>query len=610
MAFSKNAMLKAGTSLNLHKIKLLDRFLLRSRLIVAFSLLTAGSLIILGAVCYWISYTKILEQSKTYNAHIADQLGNNVNLYFSEILSVANTLSYDSKIKYYGKYLSTSSSESNLNDIKLVLFNLVAQKPDIDNISILYNKSLLISTYNTYDLRTIDRNAYYYNLNDIYLNANILPYSEKNETGEYVFSAVKSVYSPDERASFESIIDVNFSFDQLDMIFNNLKNEKNMIAYITDRHGNIEYAASRNLIGGNVYKNAGHVIPANNSTGVITVGNEKFVVSTIPLSDCNMYVVTTVPLRNVVAAAKSIKTLSLIFILIFIIVTCVISIIVSSKFTKPLMKLVDKMTTVGEGIFTTEQNVTGSPEIRRLYLKFNDMVEKINLLMQDVNEKNFQKRKAEIYALQSQISPHFLYNTLDTITSMATLAHNGEIRQMTVSLAKLLRLSLNNVEYVKIRDEVQHVKSYINIQSIRFKNKFDVQYELDDEALDFYVIKLILQPLVENSIYHGLEIKEDKGHITIRAVREGELVRLTVLDDGIGMDEATLEAVRKRLEKSNQFMEQKNIGIINVNERIRQYYGDEYGLKILSKPNEGTRIDILLPQNREGNRHDSNTDCG
>jgi two-component system, sensor histidine kinase YesM len=577
-----------------------DRFLLRSRLIIAFSFLIAASLTVLGTVCYKISSDKILSKSMEYNLQITDQLSNNVDLYFSGILNVASSLSYNSDIKYYGNYFTKSDKKGSIKDINTTLFNIVAEKSDIDNIGILYNGSVLVSTYNTYNITLFQKNADYYNLDDIYLNAKIVPFSEQNKIGEYTFAAVKSVYTPNERNSFLSIVEVNFTFDRLDTIFSNLRNKKSMSAYVTDSKGIIQYAPDKHLIHNSVFENSDYVITKNMQNSIVTIGKEQYAVSASQLSDTDMYIVTTEPLNDLTAATQSIKVLTIIFILLFTMIAVILSVILSSAFTKPLMNLVKRMEIAGEGNFDTWKTIHGSPEIQILFQKFNTMIVQINQLLIDINEKNRLKRKAELFALQSQIKPHFLYNTLDNITSMAILSGNREITKMTTSLAKLLRLSLNNgKEFIKIRDELQHVKYYLNIQTIRYKNRFDTHFDVSETILDYDIVKLILQPLVENSIGHGFEAKKGKGHISITGCEEGDDIRLSVIDDGVGMDAVILDTVTKQLRLSAGFSEQRNIGIYNVNARIKLYYGEKYGLFIESRKNEGTRVDILLPKKKE-----------
>ncbi|RCX17530.1 sensor histidine kinase YesM [Anaerobacterium chartisolvens] len=579
--------------------RIFDRFLLRSRLIISFSLLVAASLIILGTICYEIFSNKILSKSMDYNLQITDQISNNVDLYFSGILNVASSLSYNSDIKYYGNYFTKSDKSGNIKDISTTLFNIVAEKPDIDNIGILYNGTVLISTYNTYNNLLFQKNADYYNLEDIYLNAKIVPFSEKNKIGEYTFAAVKSVYTPNERDSFLSIVEVNFKFDRLDTIFNNLRNKESMSAYITNSKGVIQYAADKSIIHNNVFEKSGYAIPENLQNSIVDIGKDQYVVSVSPLSNTDMYIVTTEPLKDLTSAAQSIKDLTMVFILLFLIIAVIISVILSSAFTKPLMNLVERMEMVAFGKFDTFKALHSSPEIQILFGKFNTMTVQINQLMIDINEKNRLKRKAELFALQSQIKPHFLYNTLNTITSMSVLSGNREITKMTTSLAKLLRLSLNMLEFIKIRDELQHVKYYINIQAIRYKDKFDVCFDVPEAILDYDIVKLILQPLVENSISHGFETKHEKGHIVITGCEEGNNIRLSVIDNGIGMNEDVVDNINERLSLSTGFSEQQSIGIYNVNARIKLYYGESYGLFIKSRKNEGTTADILLPKKKE-----------
>lgn len=257
----------------------------------------------------------------------------------------------------------------------------------------MYNGLVLISTYNTYNIALFQKNADYYNLDDIYLNAKIVPFSEQNKIGEYTFAAVKSVYAPNERNSFLSIVEINFTFDRLDTIFNNLRNKKSMSAYITDSKGIIQYAPDKRLIHNNVFEDSGYAITKNIQNNIITIDKVQYAVSANQVSDTDMYIVTTEPLNDLAAVTQSIKILTIIFILLFTMIAVILSVILSATFTKPLMNLVNRMEIAGEGNFDTWKPIHGSPEIQILFQKFNTMIVQINQLLIDINEKTDLKEK-------------------------------------------------------------------------------------------------------------------------------------------------------------------------------------------------------------------------
>ena len=204
------------------------------------------------------------------------------------------------------------------------------------------------------------------------------------------------------------------------------------------------------------------------------------------------------------------------------------------------------------------------------------------------------KRKSELDALQSQINPHFLYNTLDIIVWMIENEQSQDAVRVVTSLARLFRISLSKGRnIIPIRDELEHVRNYLTIQQMRFKNKFEFSVEADEEVCALSTIKLVVQPLAENALYHGIEFMDEDGHIDIRAWREGEDVYISVGDNGLGMTEETVEALLKG--EIVPGTKGSGIGFSNVNERIELYFGKGYGLRIESEPDEGTTVIIHIP---------------
>ena len=220
------------------------------------------------------------------------------------------------------------------------------------------------------------------------------------------------------------------------------------------------------------------------------------------------------------------------------------------------------------------------------------MIEKIKELMLQNNKEQELKRKNELKALQAQINPHFLYNTLDSIVWMAESKKSEEVVLMTSALAKLFRTSISKgEEVISINNEIEHIKNYLIIQKIRYKNKLDFEIDVDDEILHNKVLKIILQPLVENSIYHGIKNKDGIGIITIKGRRIQDKILLQVIDNGTGMTPAEIDKVFNKKGRQSG----SGIGVYNVNQRIKLYYGDEYGLGYESEIDKGTIVSVWLP---------------
>lgn len=237
----------------------------------------------------------------------------------------------------------------------------------------------------------------------------------------------------------------------------------------------------------------------------------------------------------------------------------------------------------------------GSYEIRHLGRSIGDMAKRIQELMEDIVREHEAKRKREFDTLQSQINPHFLYNTLDIIVWMIENEQKEEAVRVVTALARFFRISLSKGKsIITVRDELEHVRNYLMIQQRRFKNKFIYRIEAGEEVMGLASLKLMLQPLVENAIYHGMEFMDGDGEVCIKVEREEGELRFQVTDNGLGM---TQEQVGKLLGEETHMSSRRGsgIGVKNVNERIRLYFGEIYGLEIQSEPDEGTRIRIRLP---------------
>ena len=228
-------------------------------------------------------------------------------------------------------------------------------------------------------------------------------------------------------------------------------------------------------------------------------------------------------------------------------------------------------------------------------MSFNKMAGSMQSLIDKVKEDERKMRKADLRLLQEQIQPHFLYNTLDTIVWLIESNEPDEAVTMVVTLSDFFREILSKgKEFISIKEEEKHISSYLQIQEMRYRDILEYDIQLDQVIYKYQILKLTLQPVVENALYHGIKYKRAKGCIHIHGEKEGDIIRLTVRDDGVGMDEEELEQLRQQIEKPCQETE-KGFGLANVNERIHMYFGPEYGMKIQSQKGKGTTVEIVIP---------------
>jgi two-component system sensor histidine kinase YesM len=269
-----------------------------------------------------------------------------------------------------------------------------------------------------------------------------------------------------------------------------------------------------------------------------------------------------------------------------------LSFILSRNLSRPIHRLHERMKEVEKGNFDIQVPVDQTKEIGRLARTFNLMVVQIKELMGQVVKEQEIKRKSELEALQAQINPHFLYNTLDSIIWMAEGKKSEEVVLMTSALARLFRSSISKgKELVSIRTEIEHITNYLTIQKMRYRDKIDFHIDIDPGILGYLTLKVLLQPLVENAIYHGIKNKYGTGVIRITGEKSGERIVLRVSDNGVGMDP---ESVKHLLSKSDGPQEGKGVGMINVHERISLYFGKAYGLTIESEPDVGTTVTVCF----------------
>lgn len=244
----------------------------------------------------------------------------------------------------------------------------------------------------------------------------------------------------------------------------------------------------------------------------------------------------------------------------------------------------------------TYRPVGGTREVQELSASFEHMVLRIQQLMSTVREEEINLRKTELKALQAQINPHFLYNTLDSIAWMCEQGRNADAVKMVHALARLFRISISRGhELIPIAKEIEHAESYLQIQMYRYKNQFTYAFDVDPGCLGYYCNKITLQPIIENAITHGLDLMVEEGRIDVRVRSDGEDIVFSVQDNGVGMSEEQIEATMRQ-----EPTDRTGIGIRNVNDRLKIYFGRGYGLHITSEPDVGTCVEIRMPKIREG----------
>ena len=392
------------------------------------------------------------------------------------------------------------------------------------------------------------------------------------------------------------LVDMNFSGIQ--QLFTEVNNDGKGYVYLIGRDGEIIYHPRQNLIFSNI-------IQENNQTASTYdegVHNEEFqgeqrvvVVKTVGYTGWK--IVSVVSKESLFSDLNQTRMMALLNLVLAIFLMIFVNQYVAVRITDPLKKLEKSI----QGIEMKQQPVVyigGPPEIQHLGLTIRFMVEELQELTDKMVKEQEEKRKNELDALQSQINPHFLYNTLDSIMWMIESERYEDAVSMVQALGRLLRISLSRGKNViSVGDELQHARSYLAIQKYRYKNKFTSYFEVEPDIEQYKTIKLVIQPLIENAIYYGMEYMDGEGEIHIRAYTRDQDLYLEVEDNGPGMPEDQVEHLLTGGEKARQ--KGSGIGLKNVNQRIQLYFGTQYGLEIESEPDEGTVVRIHIPKTTE-----------
>lgn len=364
--------------------------------------------------------------------------------------------------------------------------------------------------------------------------------------------------------------------------------------FIMDQEGNMVYHPQQQLIFSGLKEEKLELLK-NTSDGFLEQSDVIYTIQTMEDSGWRVIGVSYVD-ELITKKVQNVAALLLGLLLLVLFTAICSSLVFSRMVSRPVKRLIQAMEEFEDSASDfTYHAVEGSREIGELSQSFEHMVVQIQQLMEKVREEEITLRKAELRALQAQINPHFLYNTLDAIGWLCEEERTQDAVEMVNALAKLFRISISKGhEMITVEKELEHARSYLKIEKFRYK-QFTYSFDIEEECLQYYCNKITLQPIIENAIYHGLDRMVDEGEIQIGVHSRGENLVFTVEDNGIGM---TREQCREILEGSAG--DKTGIGIRNVNNRIKIYFGEQYGIQIDSELDEGTKVTIVMPKIGEG----------
>lgn len=371
-------------------------------------------------------------------------------------------------------------------------------------------------------------------------------------------------------------IDIKF----IEIVNSNLQEALRSRFMIVDGDDKIVYNVNKRLIG-TLFRD--NVRPDESANVVVTS----------PLSQQQWTTYLYMPLEELTAEGEILGRNLVTLAIVMSLFAAVISIFLSNVITRPIRRLINNISLVEKGRFEQVEHIRSRDEIGHLSTRFNKMSYELKRLVERVQQEEIDKAAAEMRALHSQINPHFLYNTLGSVKWIASMQRADKIVDMTEALISMLRYAARfDGTLVTIREELNNIANYVTIQNVRYYDCIQMKYEIDDRLLDYRMPKMILQPIIENAIFHGLAEREEDGEIAIRIQRQGSDIAIEVRDNGVGMDE---ETIRSLVESGLEAGGTKGIGMYNVQRRIQLHFGQSYGIRAESKLGEGAVFTILLP---------------
>ncbi|HIT63576.1 MAG TPA: sensor histidine kinase [Candidatus Ventrimonas merdavium] len=589
----------------------MHRFSIRTTIYVYFTVSALVAIVLIGVSLYSRLSGQMTATLQEENQALLTQVNRSVDSYLRTIMKLSDSL-------YYGVIKNADvTSEAVNNEFTLLYDN---NKEQISNIALLSKEGELLQAVPAARLKpgldaaqedwfseTLERT------DNLHFSTPHVQYLFDNTGNQYrwVITLSRAVELTQGTSTEQGVLLIDITYASLQQLLDNITLGNGGYVYMADSGGSLIYHPRMQLIDAGLAEENLQAAVSYRDGSVQEVYQGQVREVTVKSVGYTGWKLIGVSPENAISLNNLKTNLFIVFIVAFVLfILVLINAYISTKITGPIQKLEKSVNALEEGDLDTEISIGGSYEIQHLGRSIRDMAQRIQVLMNDIVAEHESKRKSEFDTLQSQINPHFLYNTLDIIVWMIENEQKDEAVKVVTALARFFRISLSKGKsIIPVGDELEHVRNYLMIQQKRFKNKFTYTIEADPEVLGFASLKLMLQPLVENAIYHGMEFMMDgEGEILVKAEKREDGLWFTVRDNGLGMTKEQAEGLLTRQAQVSS-RRGSGIGVKNVNERIRLYFGEGYGLTIQSEPDEGTQILIHLPavtmeelQRKEGAR--------
>jgi len=573
---------------------------IRNSIFIYFTITSLVAVLLIVISIYSRLSSQLYDTVKQENVSLVNRVDSSMEVYLRNIMKLSDTI-------YYGIVKNANLSEDSIGEKLTLLYN--NNKEQVSNIALISKEGEPISVVPAARFRKNFKaedeewfvNALNKTENIHFTLPHVQKMFEKGDNGyNWVISMSRAVEITVGGSTEQAVLLIEMAYQGLEEVLDEVTLGNGGYIYLMDSNGDIIWHPKFELIAsGRVKEN--NLVATGYDDGsreeVFNGTRQTVVTKAVGYTGWKLVGV----IKGTGISLNMLKTrLFIVFVILLIIfIVILINSYISFRVTNPIRELEKSVKELEEGNLDADIYMGGSYEVQHLGKSVQDMKFRIKGLMQDIVNEHEEKRKSEFDSLQAQINPHFLYNTLDIIVWQIENEKQSEAVHTVTALARFFRLSLGKGKnIVTVKDEIDHVKNYLMIQHMRFKNKFDYEFDIAEDVLELPSLKLMLQPLVENAIYHGMEFMDGDGLIMVKAWQEENELYLSVADNGLGMTEDKVETILTGKSSSGNGRG-SGIGVKNVNERIKLYFGEAYGITIDSEPDEGTTVIIHLPAKDE-----------
>jgi len=561
----------------------------------------------------------MIDRIKMYAQDTMNQLEFNLSVIIEDIKRSGFAIGYN---KYVQEYLVADTIKKRLEarDYIMDAVGYIADKSEYISALVLYNTEGIISILKDdpdirYYIKLLEKN-YSFERNDfvVPIFSNFMTKDDSVREKKYYFAYLVPIYYSGEDREHMGWIGtavVICDVGKLNNLIEQLKISKNTIINLYDQNNNV--IISNNSDSESDRNNSKNNDSKTNSNKELESG--KYIYTTRIIEDIQCTIECKTPSNEVRDDISFFKDNLLLTAVIMVILLILIGAIINISITSPIVKIVNAIREIGEKNLKQRINLKLDGDIGFIAQNINIMLDKVEQMARRVfttQDKLYQmellKKQAELSALQNQINPHFLYNTLECMRSIGIAFNIDEIVEISTAMADIFRYSIKSDDVVDVKAEIEIIGKYFKIIKIRFLGRFNVKVDVDDEIMNCRIPKMILQPIVENAVYHGLEKKDGTGTLSIYGKIKNEEIVFIIEDDGVGIQPDELErlsdAIDEHSNEQNYVKDKRSIGLANINSRIKLIFGKDYGLKIESLPNVGTKVTVSFPATSlEGRRN-------